>query len=734
MKMKSVSSIFLLLGALLAGCAVAQTAVITPEPPVTAPPVATPSEFSRALLESLDPADILLQRDFEPGLLRPEVFYPFGRVASFTLYADGTLIYLDEGESYDQQQLLTVQLSQDQTLALVQQMLDLGFERLESNTDECQTQADGTSLCVMDAGTSILRVRLPSGELREVKNYHDYANEPQVLVQARSLLDDYVHPSAQLYPVERATLFVARIDKPVGVELEDWPLDPNWLENVVVHTFRVRALSGADLEAVLELMPRNMGDFYIESGGQYYNGFLVPWLPEADYTQAIEAEFPAPTRGAEDPRPAVSKFSLAYAADGDLWFMESGEEPQVLLENGDIRQVRLSPDGHIVVFTRVTTEGNTALWAINADGNNPRQLAGPPQVSGSLDIHAFSDAAPLVAFSHQVDGLNAELWVARLDGTEARMLVSAAELLSLVDPEIKADGAVPTAVQWVPKTNLLTYDAFPQFARDGIYIFVQDQVAVVDVNTGQQAFMFAEGEGGMISYSPDGTEMVIITPDSLDLMNVEARNRHAAGVEYFAIGFGEHYVYPPLAWYPDSRSLLLAQPSSEDIQTDVPFTIWRIPIDGSPAEKLGDFSGFVPSITLSPDLSKVAFWRAEPQSNDRELYIANTDGSGQVMVADGGLVEFLNWAPDSEHFVYWYAEEARPLYADLHGTINPLGEALHATYPTWLDPNHFLYPAETPSGQGLFLGSTAGPSTLLGVMEGIGTYDFVISKTPGAAG
>jgi hypothetical protein len=35
---------------------------------------------------------------------------------------------------------------------MVQVVLDLGFERLESYTDECQRQADDTCMCVQDSG------------------------------------------------------------------------------------------------------------------------------------------------------------------------------------------------------------------------------------------------------------------------------------------------------------------------------------------------------------------------------------------------------------------------------------------------------------------------------------------------------------------------------------------------------------------------------------------------------
>ncbi len=66
-----------------------------------------------------------------------------------------------------------------------------------------------------------------------------------------------------------------------------------------------------------------------------------------------------------------------------------------------------------------------------------------------------------MAFTHQRDRFNAELWFAETDGSGARRLVSAAGLRAILDEPVEPTGAVPAQIQWIPHTPTLAYDAFP---------------------------------------------------------------------------------------------------------------------------------------------------------------------------------------------------------------------------------------------------------------------------------
>ena len=88
-----------------------------------------------------------------------------------------------------------------------------------------------------------------------------------------------------------------------------------------------------------------------------------------------------------------------------------------------------------------------------------------------------------MAFHHLLPGGSGELWVASLDGSGARRLVSHEDLMAVVTEPL-ADFAIPAGVTWIPGTHTLTYDASPGFESEGIYIYIQRQVLIVDADSG----------------------------------------------------------------------------------------------------------------------------------------------------------------------------------------------------------------------------------------------------------
>ncbi len=265
-----------------------EPSVVLTEEPTPEPESNTP--FTLEWLSALAPKTILLQQDYEPTFFRMEAMYEFGREPVFILYADGTLIYSDEGETYDQLRVMFVQLSPDDTLALLHQVMDAGFQNLETHTDFCIDQADGQQMCMMDASYTILRALQPDSTLREVKIYADFANDKTAFETITGLFRNYTHPDAQMYTPEKATLFLSELSSPSDLVVQPWPLAPEILTEYVfsVENLNPIILSGQELTDFLNATPRNFGDFYFELNEQYYSAYLVPWTPDKDYTTEIE--------------------------------------------------------------------------------------------------------------------------------------------------------------------------------------------------------------------------------------------------------------------------------------------------------------------------------------------------------------------------------------------------------------------------------------------------------------
>ena len=284
---------------ILAACApvsMPQTGAEPINPNDTASPTAEPikpaaTAAPASVVSGLDPEEILIQLTYEPGFSLPEYRFPFGRTPYFTLLADGRVIYIDENQDF---KVMQAQLSQTEAAALLQKVRDMGFARLESHTDMCGKMADGSESCIADASTSVMRVRMENGSLREIRNYANFSNGPVTYEAIYNLLNEYTHPNAAIYIPHAATLFVRIVPPPEMASPADWPLDPAFVKRAQAAPDQSTAvaLSAEEADRWQKDVGINNGPITFQLDGQPVSGFFVPWLPGEDFSAEIAAEFP----------------------------------------------------------------------------------------------------------------------------------------------------------------------------------------------------------------------------------------------------------------------------------------------------------------------------------------------------------------------------------------------------------------------------------------------------------
>src|SRR5574339_639557 len=214
---------------------------------------------------------------------------------------------------------------------------------------------------------------------------------------------------------------------------------------------------------------------------------------------------PSPTPGSVAtalPSPAAASsneswLAVAFVKDGNiqLWDESTGQT-QTIVNTGDVIAVTMSDDGQVIDFLRRSVVQRTvdewfeqsALWAVDRNGGNPREL---------------------------------------VSAESLRQRLNAAERDSTNIPQMG----------WVPGTHRLLFSGWRYIVQaEGESHAIPEGLYLVDADARTDTILVPAGNNLRFVLSPDGGQVALMSPNSLGFINVDASNPRSDVLTYAEVG------------------------------------------------------------------------------------------------------------------------------------------------------------------------------------------------------
>jgi Tol biopolymer transport system component len=388
-----------------------------------------------------------------------------------------------------------------------------------------------------------------------------------------------------------------------------------------------------------------------------------------------------PIVGTPTPLAVTGRAVIAYTKEGDafVWDEATGQT-KTIFASGDVTRLAMSDDGQVIALVR-HIEAGTALWAVDWNGRNPREL------------------------------VSTETLRQRLERVQ-----SEAEIL----------GAGIGELEWIPGSHRLIYNWTFQIGSGG-YLASPD-VYLLDADLPSDTLIARDVPIDPVKQmnivpSPDGQQVAIITSTSLSLLNVDGSNRRNSIFTYPSIGASS----PPIlmstgVWTQDSSAFLVTGSLEMDAEFNFGFSIWLVPVDASSPRALTPIlKGRPDSVRFSPDGKFVAFL----QNTEGSLIAPLTEEIGPLAVAyklEPESAENLHWSPSGDAFTKDLLRLCSNASRESDVCETPFNTHVSGVLGVqWLDGQRALFLTNAPSI--LFLSSLNNPPVLI---DFSGSFDGVL--------
>jgi dipeptidyl aminopeptidase/acylaminoacyl peptidase len=392
-------------------------------------------------------------------------------------------------------------------------------------------------------------------------------------------------------------------------------------------------------------------------------------------TESLSIEMPSTS---VPPLP-IGTIMVAFVKDGNIQvWNEATQKTRTILNTGDVFSVTVSDDGQMIAFTRGSWVGDVldgyeqfSLWAMNRDGGNPREL------------------------------------------------ISAQDLRQRMNPS-ERDSSNFYQLSWVPQSHQLIFSGTKYIVQAERLSHALPQGAyLVDTDKGSVNVLAEAAESLHFLPSPDGRQIALMSPSDVDFINVDGSNRRQDVLTYAEVG-RPGPLFPTGVWTQDSHAFVMTGSFESDPNSNVNFTIWRIPIDGSSPEALGAVTESTPnSVTFSPDGKSVSFLQASDQQPPEIAGWFITP-----LIPEAGLLALpyygkktfyanLHWSPAGDAFAI-KDQDLLQLCPNTTQDSQVCGEPIHLgsgiiTALQWVDSSRFVFESIEPNT--LSLGNLDGTIT-----------------------
>ena len=362
--------------------------------------------------------------------------------------------------------------------------------------------------------------------------------------------------------------------------------------------------------------------------------------------------------------PAAAGCKLAYADGDTLYCLPNSGTPQTLATGPGLSGPALSPDGTLIAYSIVITEGVTQLWvaSVSEGGEAPHLLVGQDQLPSA-------------------------------DGSQINS---------------------PNHYQWLAGTHTLVFDTrfIPTGGPTGPGEYIHGDLWTVFADTGALSTLLpGSDESAIFAASPNGHTIAVSRGTGIDLIDVDGSNHHQNVVTFPTIVTYSEYTFKPRPqWSADGSFFTVAVPSHDPMAADSSVALYRVTAAGA-ATPYGTvpgnfvFGGGI-QMQIAPDGAHAAFSRGDPAGGPESLHMLaiQSDALGdEVFDTQSGAVGW-GWSPDSDVYVYSVVpttDGGGKAYATGPGVESPhaFAEDLTALRDLhWVDGNTVVFLAQIGGG------------------------------------